>query len=76
MELREYLKARNLTQGKFAELVEISDAYMSRILRGERGISTRVAHRIEEVTGREVSLADLLAIKKADSGRKGSDSSH
>lgn len=72
MQLSDYLKSQKLTQGEFARKVGISDAYLSRILNGWRGVSVQVAHRIEEETGREVSLADLLAIERQHDMREAS----
>lgn len=45
--LSEELKARNLTQARFAELIQVSPSVLSEIIKGKRSISADFACRLE-----------------------------
>lgn len=48
--IRVGLSARGLSQREFASALGVSEQYMSDIICGRRGISVKVALRLEEVT--------------------------
>jgi DNA-binding transcriptional regulator YdaS (Cro superfamily) len=65
MTLNDYLSDKKIRQAVFARQIGVSDTYLSRILSGERGASIRVAALIEAETGGLVTVADLVAVRKA-----------
>jgi len=54
--LQEYLRANKKTQREFAEELGITQVHMSRICTGARMPSMRLALRIHNVTGGQVSM--------------------
>ena len=60
MKLSEYLKTKNLTHEKFADLVGVKRPFITNIVNGKRNPSIHLARRIEEVTDGKVPLKDLL----------------
>lgn len=63
MHPRAYMDEKGLTARAFAELVGISDAQMSRILRGESAASFDTAMKIFEVSEGAISLPEIHALK-------------
>lgn len=58
--LRAYLERHGLTQGDFADQVNVCQSSVSQWLRGVKGISLRTAERIEKKTDREITVAALF----------------
>lgn len=55
--VKEYLFKKDITIKEFANLIGISTSYLYQLLRGERKPSLELAHKIEEVTEGEISVA-------------------
>ena len=53
--LKEELKKKNITQKELAKRAQLSEAYISQILKGKRTPTITVAKRIAEVLDRPVS---------------------
>lgn len=49
----------NMTQAEFARAVECSQSHLSLVLKGERGVSLKLAKRISEATGGAVPIETL-----------------
>lgn len=49
--IRIILEARGCNQKEFAEMIDVSTAYVSKLLRGESGMSSRTAQVVENQTG-------------------------
>ena len=49
--IREILNERGCNQKEFAEIIDVSTAYVSKLLRGEVGMSSRTAQVIENKMG-------------------------
>lgn len=49
--IRAILEARKYNQKEFAELIDVSTAYVSKLLSGETGMSSRTAQVVESKTG-------------------------
>ncbi len=60
MDFRSWIKNSGISQKKLAQDLAMSQSYLSEILSGKRKINTRLAQRIEDVSGGEVSRMELL----------------
>ena len=49
--LADILRELAVTQGQAAESIGVSDAYISDVIRGKRGVSTRLALKLERICG-------------------------
>jgi len=49
--VRTILETRRFTQKEFAEMIDVSTAYVSKLLKGETGMSSRTAQVVENQTG-------------------------
>ncbi len=58
--MKEYLFRNNLTVKEFAFHLGISASYLYQLIKGERTPSLKLAQRIEEYTGGEVDLNQLI----------------
>lgn len=67
MTLDTYLRSNGITGAQFAERIEVSEASLTRIRRGEQNISRDLIRRIVEETGGEVS-ADALVFHADHAG--------
>lgn len=58
--LKEYQQLNSLNNKQLADLLEVSESYISRVLRGERGdaVTVKILNRIHEKLGLEPN--DLL----------------
>ena len=63
--LSDWLQAKNIRQGSFAQHLEITDSTMSQIMTGRRKIGRGMATRIELATGGSVRAAVLLGLEAA-----------
>lgn len=59
MTLKQYLKERGIKQQAFAKKLEISDASMSRIIRGEQWPDKNLCRLIKKLTKGAVTAEDL-----------------
>jgi len=50
----------DITQARLAADCRCSEGHLSLILKGERGVSMRLAKRLSDATGGEVSIEDFL----------------
>lgn len=71
MNFRAWIKSTGISQKKLAQDLAMSQSYLSEILSGKRKINTRIAQRIEDISGGEVNRMELLypgdgAISKHD----------
>lgn len=55
-----YLALTGEKQTEFAKRVGISDAYLSQIIRGHRGVSLATALKLEGATHNKVKIAELV----------------
>lgn len=55
-----WLSGRQMKQKDFAQKVNCSESHLSLVMQGERGPSYRLAGRIEEATGGDVSSLEML----------------
>lgn len=60
MKLREYLEWKGLRQRAFARELGVSDAYISRLIAGQRKPRAKMALKIEAITDGAVTLRDLF----------------
>ncbi|HEY9160635.1 MAG TPA: helix-turn-helix transcriptional regulator [Desulfomonilia bacterium] len=60
MDFRAWIKSSGITQKKLAQDLGMSQSYLSEILSGKRKINTRLAQRIEDISGGEVNRMELL----------------
>lgn len=51
---------KETTQAKLAADCECSESHLSLVLKGERGVSLKLAQRLSAATGGEVRLEDFL----------------
>lgn len=49
-----------ISQSKLAAAAECSEGHLSLILRGERGVSMKLAKKLSDATGGEVRVEDFL----------------
>lgn len=67
--LASWLSGRpEMKQKDFAQKVKCSESHLSLVMQGERGLSLRLAGRIEEATGGDVTTAALLEAAPENSG--------
>ena len=66
MKLEEYLRKNKIRHRAFAKDVDISQAHVSLIIKGERRPSVEVAKRVEKTTNGDVSAAELLGVPRFD----------
>lgn len=59
MELADYLRKHRLSCRALGKLIGLSGAQVQRIASGERGFSTEIALKIEDVTKGAVTPSDL-----------------
>lgn len=57
-----------ITQAKLAADSECSEPHLSLILKGERGVSMKLAKRLSDATGGDVRIEDFLMVE-ADEAR-------
>ena len=62
MKLKDYLRAKKLSQSQFAALIGVKDATVSRYLSGHRRPEWDVVDRIKAVTGGLVTADDLGSV--------------
>ena len=67
MRLKEWLRENGKTQRDFAGEVGISQAMLSRMMRGERSASLRIAKQIKELTSGAVGMEDWDIPGESDS---------
>jgi transcriptional regulator with XRE-family HTH domain len=60
MDFRTWIKSSGISQKKLAQELAMSQSYLSEILSGKRKINTRLAQRIEDISGGEVNRMELL----------------
>ena len=60
MDIKTYCKAQSLSQVKFAEMVGVSDAYISQINKGIRRPGPDLAFKIEKLTNGAIPRDQLL----------------
>ncbi len=60
MDFRAWIKSSGISQKKLAQDLAMSQSYLSEILSGKRRINTRLAQRIEDISGGEVNRMELL----------------
>ena len=60
MHLRQYLDMHGITTVAFAKQCGLSQGFVWRIAHGKRGMSPKVAKRIEQETSGAVSIMELL----------------
>ncbi|MBR9765317.1 MAG: helix-turn-helix domain-containing protein [Rhodobacteraceae bacterium] len=65
--LHQFLRAREITQAAFAASVGLNQATVSKICRGQIGVSLATAVLIERYTDGEVPAASLLRVQNASS---------
>lgn len=58
----------DITQAKFSADCGCSEPHLSLILKGERGVSMKLAKRLSDATGGEVRIEDFLMVE-ADEAR-------
>jgi len=54
-----YIAREKASQAEFAREVGCSEPHLSLVLKGERGVSLKLAKRISQATGGEVPVEDL-----------------
>lgn len=62
MDLDSYLRANGISGTEFAVLLDITEASLSRIRRGNQNISRDLIRRIVELTGGSVTLESLVFV--------------
>ena len=55
----------DITQAKLAADCRCSESHLSLILKGERGVSMKLAKKLSDATGGKVSIEDFLLDKRA-----------
>lgn len=60
MDLREYLFRHNITQRKFADMLEVTPQYIHNIVKGKTKPGRRLAKAIVEMTQELVTLSELM----------------
>lgn len=60
MQLAKYLNDNDLSLVDFAELVDVDQSHLSRIIRGERQPSPKLMGRILQATNKKVKPNDFL----------------
>ena len=60
MNLKEFCRAKGISQEKLADLVGVSPTHICLIIKGKRTPSIHLISKIESVTKGAVKLADLL----------------
>jgi DNA-binding transcriptional regulator YdaS (Cro superfamily) len=60
MKLSDWQKQNGVTSRKLAELVNIHESHMCKVLKGKRELSPKAAARISEATNGEVTVMELL----------------
>lgn len=71
MKLETYLEAHSLKAAAFAREIGVEPSTVTRWLRHERTPSLDQAVKVEEVTGGEVTCADLLPPAATDDAKAG-----
>lgn len=61
MTIDQYLQQSGISKGRFAELIGVSAARVSQLLRGDSHPSPELAARIEQITNGAITVAELLA---------------
>lgn len=64
MTLKEYVKINNFSQYRFAKMMNISPANISRWITGKNIPSLRHLKKIKEITGGQVTIVDFYEGKK------------
>jgi transcriptional regulator with XRE-family HTH domain len=64
MRLREYLRLADVSQTRFAALIGVQQATISRYISGEQIPSTPIVVKIRDLSGGAVTLDDWLPEKK------------
>lgn len=60
MDFRAWIKSSGISQKKLAQDLAMSQSYLSEILSGKRKVNTKLAQRIEDISGGEVNRMELL----------------
>ena len=60
MRLEKYLSLKRLSEREFSSILNVSQAHISNIIKKRRNPSLILAKRIEEATGGNVAIKDLL----------------
>ena len=63
MKLEEYLKVKKMSQKKIADMVGVTPAHITHILKKRKSPSLLLAKQIEEVTEGSVTVYDLIEPK-------------
>ena len=66
MQLKEYLKKKDMTQVKFASLIGVSKFQVNRLVHGTKTPSFKSLKRITKVTGGLVTADDFLTKDETD----------
>ena len=64
MTLKEYVKINNFSQYRFAKMMDISPANISRWITGKNIPSLHYLKKIKEITGGQVTIVDFYEGKK------------
>ena len=64
MKLRDYLKQKKLSESSFAELLQVSQAHVNRILNGKGYPSAKLANKIQKITKGVVTVEDMIRIRE------------
>lgn len=70
MTLRDYLKEGGLSLAEFAKKVGSSQPSMTRYSLGQRSIPAYLAVKIEEATGGDVTVEELVGTKRKKARRR------
>lgn len=70
MTLHEFIQKQGMTTSSVATALGVSQPYISRLLRGERTCSPRLAMRIEDWSGGKVAAANINAVLAEHAGRR------
>lgn len=65
MTLDQYLETADTNAAMLGAKLGLSGASVSRIRKGQQNITLDLAAKIEEATGRVVTVADLLQVRRA-----------
>jgi 3,4-dihydroxy 2-butanone 4-phosphate synthase/GTP cyclohydrolase II len=63
MRLEDYLQRRGMTNAEFAKIVQLSEATVSLLIRGEIWMSRATAQKILKATRGEVTPNDFLSVR-------------
>lgn len=64
MKLEEYLKKENMTQSRFARQIGYTSSAIAKVVRGEREPGMSLCKAIEDYTGGEVTIEEMLADRR------------